>query len=147
MYVIFAGPPGTGKTTVIAALVSSLLATTSHSGFIITQSNVGSKNIAEKLVKAGIEDWVLLVAAEFMAGWCERIVAYSSLLSRLLIAAAASPQARTPLSRHTEATYHHIRQLQEHPNMQIHSMHDINAIKPGHHPSVTPHPNAVPHRR
>ena len=67
---IIKGPPGTGKTTVIAALISSLLAGSKHSGFIVAQSNVGTKNIAEKLVKAGIEDWILVVAEEFMSGWC-----------------------------------------------------------------------------
>ena len=66
---IIKGPPGTGKTTVIAAVVSSLLANSRHTGFIITQSNVGAKNIAEKLVTAGIQDWVLLVSSEYMKGW------------------------------------------------------------------------------
>lgn len=68
---IIKGPPGTGKTTVIAAVLSSLLAASHphHYGYIVTQSNVGAKNIAEKLVKAGIRDWVILVANEFMHDW------------------------------------------------------------------------------
>ena len=66
---IIKGPPGTGKTTVIAALLSSLLEGSRSTGFVVTQSNVGLKNIAEKLVRVGLTDWKLLVAADYMKGW------------------------------------------------------------------------------
>ena len=63
------GMGGTGKTTVIAALLSSLLEGSRSTGFVVTQSNVGLKNIAEKLVRVGLTDWKLLVAADYMKGW------------------------------------------------------------------------------
>ncbi|PAV16516.1 atp-dependent helicase nam7 [Pyrrhoderma noxium] len=72
---IVKGPPGTGKTTAIAAFISSLLRQPSSPSspaktiWVVAQSNVGVKNIADKLYKMNIPDWVLLVNSEFYQGW------------------------------------------------------------------------------
>jgi superfamily II DNA or RNA helicase len=49
--VLIHGPPGTGKTTVIAASVTSIMASPDKTNtlWLVTQSNVAVKNIAEKL--------------------------------------------------------------------------------------------------
>ncbi|KAI5122763.1 hypothetical protein M0805_009845 [Coniferiporia weirii] len=70
---IIKGPPGTGKTTIIAAYVSSILSQPKKTAWITAQTNVAAKNIAEKFLSAGISDWVLLVSAEFLEGWHEHL--------------------------------------------------------------------------
>ncbi len=66
---IVQGPPGTGKTSVIAAYVQTAL-DLGHSGiWLIAQSNVAVKNIAEKLLKVGFTAWRLLVSNDFKDGW------------------------------------------------------------------------------
>ncbi|KAG2110823.1 P-loop containing nucleoside triphosphate hydrolase protein [Suillus discolor] len=69
------GPPGTGKTTVIAASVNSMI----HSGpmertvWLVAQSNVAVKNIAEKLDKVGFRNFKLLVSKDFHYDWHEHL--------------------------------------------------------------------------
>ena len=69
--VMIHGPPGTGKTTVIAAAVTSFhYANRHHSVWIAAQSNVAVKNIAEKLYAVGFRDFKLLVSYDFHFDWC-----------------------------------------------------------------------------
>jgi AAA domain len=65
------GPPGTGKTTVIAAAVTSIMASRNHSStlWLIAQSNVAVKNIAEKLADIDFLDFKLLVSRDFHFDW------------------------------------------------------------------------------
>jgi len=67
------GPPGTGKTTVIAAAVTSFHhANRHHSVWIAAQSNVAVKNIAEKFCDVGFYGFKLLVSKDFHFDWCVR---------------------------------------------------------------------------
>ena len=65
------GPPGTGKTTVIAASVTSTMARpgNSNSIWIVAQSNVAIKNVAEKLAQTNFMDFKLLVSKDFHYDW------------------------------------------------------------------------------
>jgi len=63
------GPPGTGKTTVIATYVLSAIAAGQKGIWLMAQSNVAVKNIAEKLKNIGFENWKLIVAPEFQVDW------------------------------------------------------------------------------
>lgn len=63
------GPPGSGKTTVIAAFVHSATAAGLSGIWLVAQSNVAVKNIAEKLLKSGFTKWKLLLSKDFHAGW------------------------------------------------------------------------------
>ena len=63
------GPPGTGKTSVIAAFVQHALRLNKEGIWLIAQSNVAVKNIAEKLMSVGFENWKLLVSKDFHHGW------------------------------------------------------------------------------
>ncbi|KAF8206294.1 P-loop containing nucleoside triphosphate hydrolase protein [Mycena galopus ATCC 62051] len=58
------GPPGTGKTTVIAAVVASISASSARDQtiWLIAQSNVAVKNIAEKLASVDFLDFKLIVS-------------------------------------------------------------------------------------
>ncbi|CCM03092.1 uncharacterized protein FIBRA_05212 [Fibroporia radiculosa] len=67
------GPPGTGKTTVIAAYVSSAVAAGFTGIWLVAQTNVAVKNIAEKLVDVGFTNWKLLVSADFHIAWHEHL--------------------------------------------------------------------------
>lgn len=62
------GPPGTGKTTVIASIVQ-LTGGPLEALYIVAQSNVAIKNVAEKLVKVGFLDFKLVVSEEFYFEW------------------------------------------------------------------------------
>lgn len=67
------GPPGTGKTTVIAATVTSLMAFPSRRTiWLVAQSNVAVKNIAEKLADVSFLDFKLLVSKDFRYDWYVR---------------------------------------------------------------------------
>lgn len=66
---IIQGPPGTGKTSVIAAFVSSILEGSNRAVWLMAQSNVAVKNIAEKLVNSDIFGWKLITSTEFYDGW------------------------------------------------------------------------------
>jgi hypothetical protein len=61
------GPPGTGKTTTIAA-AAALWVSDKHPCWIIAQSNVGVKNIAEKLFEKKV-NFKLIVSQEFLFEW------------------------------------------------------------------------------
>ncbi|KAK0193842.1 P-loop containing nucleoside triphosphate hydrolase protein [Armillaria mellea] len=65
------GPPGTGKTSVIAAFVHCALAEGKSGIWLIAQSNVAVKNIAEKLIKTNFKEWKLLVSQDFHYDWHE----------------------------------------------------------------------------
>ncbi|KIK41898.1 hypothetical protein CY34DRAFT_178839 [Suillus luteus UH-Slu-Lm8-n1] len=69
------GPPGTGKTTVIAASVNSMINTgpMERTVWLVAQSNVAVKNIAEKLDKVGFRDFKLLVSKDFHYDWHEHL--------------------------------------------------------------------------
>ena len=59
------GPPGTGKTSTIAAALEGRKAT-----WVIAQSNVGVKNIARTLAKEKYKiDFKILVSKEFYVEW------------------------------------------------------------------------------
>lgn len=66
------GPPGTGKTTVIAAAVTSVMASSdiTHAVWLVAQSNVAVKNIAEKLASENFFDFKILVSKDFHFDWC-----------------------------------------------------------------------------
>ena len=63
----FTGPPGTGKTTTIAAAASTWVSYKIPC-WIIAQSNVGVKNIAEKFSRENIS-FKLIVSQEFLFEW------------------------------------------------------------------------------
>lgn len=63
------GPPGTGKTTVIATYVCSAIASGLSGIWLVAQSNVAVKNIAEKLADISFLNWKLLVSTDFHFGW------------------------------------------------------------------------------
>ena len=66
----YQGPPGTGKTTVISAVVQSkIIEHPSNTIWIIAQSNVAVKNVAEKLADSGFLDFKLLVSKDFHFDW------------------------------------------------------------------------------
>lgn len=69
------GPPGSGKTTVIAATVMSMMASqsASKSVWLVAQSNVAVKNIAEKLGDCGFLDFKLIVSKDFHFDWYANI--------------------------------------------------------------------------
>lgn len=50
---IIRGPPGTGKTTAIAAFISTILSCTIYSVCVIAESNNAIRNVGEKLIQAG----------------------------------------------------------------------------------------------
>jgi ATP/maltotriose-dependent transcriptional regulator MalT len=66
---VIQGPPGTGKTTVIASFVETAIAGGLSGIWLIAQSNVAVKNIAEKLADIGLTTWKLLVSRDFFEGW------------------------------------------------------------------------------
>lgn len=64
------GPPGTGKTTVIAASVIQLVNSGQSRGiWLIAQSNIAVKNIAEKLADVDFLDFKILVSEDFHFEW------------------------------------------------------------------------------
>lgn len=63
------GPPGTGKTSVIATFVLSSINAGRRGIWLVAQSNVAVKNIAEKLLKIGFTDFRLLVSKDFKYDW------------------------------------------------------------------------------
>ncbi|KAF8554639.1 hypothetical protein OG21DRAFT_1412197 [Imleria badia] len=70
---IIQGPPGTGKTTVIASYVLTAISAGRSGIWLIAQSNVAVKNIAEKLADFGLINWRLLVSNEFYEFWHEHL--------------------------------------------------------------------------
>jgi len=67
------GPPGTGKTTVIATYVISAIQAGQRGIWLMAQSNVAVKNIAEKLAKVGVFNFKLLVSRDFHFEWHEHL--------------------------------------------------------------------------
>lgn len=63
------GPPGTGKTTAIATYVLSAIKAGQRGIWLMAQSNVAVKNIAEKLAKLDFFDFKLLVSKNFHFEW------------------------------------------------------------------------------
>jgi AAA domain len=63
------GPPGTGKTTVIASYVLSAIHVGQRGIWLMSQSNVAVKNIAEKLAQLGFFKFKLLVSRDFYKEW------------------------------------------------------------------------------
>ncbi|KAL4064428.1 P-loop containing nucleoside triphosphate hydrolase protein [Scleroderma citrinum] len=73
---IIQGPPGTGKTTVIASYVLTAVGAGQTGIWLIAQSNIAVKNIAEKLADFGLTNWKLLVSSEFYEYWHEHLYAH-----------------------------------------------------------------------
>jgi hypothetical protein len=71
--VLIHGPPGTGKTTVIAATVTSVMSLSDSDSdrtlWLVAQSNVAVKNIAEKLASVDFVDFKVLVSKDFHFDW------------------------------------------------------------------------------
>ncbi len=63
------GPPGTGKTTVIATYVVNAIRAGQRGIWLMAQSNVAVKNIAEKLAKFEFFSFKLLVSQGFHYDW------------------------------------------------------------------------------
>jgi hypothetical protein len=63
----YTGPPGTGKTTTIAA-AAAIWVSRKLPCWIIAQSNVGVKNIAKTLFRREV-DFKLIVSQEFLLEW------------------------------------------------------------------------------
>ncbi|CDO73717.1 hypothetical protein BN946_scf185015.g45 [Trametes cinnabarina] len=70
---IIQGPPGTGKTTVIATFVASAVAAGAKGIWLMAQSNIAVKNIAEKLADVGFDKWRLLVSKDFQFDWHDHL--------------------------------------------------------------------------
>ena len=67
---IVQGPPGTGKTSVIASYVDFSVNSWNTKGiWLVAQSNVAVKNIAEKLISSGFTKWKILVSKDFHFDW------------------------------------------------------------------------------
>ncbi len=68
---VIQGPPGTGKTTVIAATVTSVMASIDRTRtlWLVAQSNVAVKNIAEKLASIEFLAFKILVSKDFHYDW------------------------------------------------------------------------------
>lgn len=91
---IIQGPPGTGKTAVIAAFTASSVAAGRSGIWLIAQSNVAVRNIAEKLDKIGFEPWRLLVSHDFHYDWFGIILLYGYTFADFLF-----------LNRHSDIYY------------------------------------------
>src|SRR6266540_452826 len=68
-FTIIQGPPGTGKTTVISSFVHLSIQLGRKGIWLVAESNVAVKNIAEKLLKDGFLNWKLLVSQDFRCDW------------------------------------------------------------------------------
>ncbi|KAJ4477314.1 P-loop containing nucleoside triphosphate hydrolase protein, partial [Lentinula aciculospora] len=72
--ILLRGPPGSGKTSVISRFVEIATASEHYPGiWLIAQSNIAVKNIAEKLVSVGYMKWRLLVSKDFIFDWHEHL--------------------------------------------------------------------------
>ncbi|KAF5367449.1 hypothetical protein D9758_003653 [Tetrapyrgos nigripes] len=72
--ILIRGPPGTGKTTVIASAVMSYMSSSrSPNLWLVARSNVAVKNIAEKLASVNFLDFRIIVASSFHLGWHEHL--------------------------------------------------------------------------
>ena len=68
------GPPGSGKTSVVAGFVQAIQdlskAEYGEGVYLIAQSNIAVKNMAEKLANSGFMQWKLIVSRDFHFDWC-----------------------------------------------------------------------------
>ncbi|KAH7884456.1 P-loop containing nucleoside triphosphate hydrolase protein [Phlebopus sp. FC_14] len=80
---IIQGPPGTGKTTVIASFVQTAIAAGKRGIWLIAQSNIAVKNIAEKLADFNLLNWKLLVSNQFYEFWHEHL--YTTIKTNTII--------------------------------------------------------------
>ena len=82
--ILIHGPPGTGKTTVIAATVTSVMSSSDNDRtlWLVAQSNVAVKNIAEKLASVDFVDFKILVSKDFHFDW--QVLFYFNPYSNLL---------------------------------------------------------------
>ncbi|KAL4260424.1 DNA2/NAM7 helicase-like C-terminal domain-containing protein [Pleurotus pulmonarius] len=71
--VVIQGPPGTGKTSVIANYVKTAITSGYRGLWLVAQSNVAVKNIAEKLISYEFTDFRLLVSRDFRYEWHEHL--------------------------------------------------------------------------
>lgn len=95
---IIQGPPGTGKTSVIASFVQIATQTGYDGIWLVAQSNVAVKNIAEKLLGVGFMDWKLLVSRDFHFEWCDlKKIQLSNLLMSVLGMNTFIPKFKTKL--------------------------------------------------
>ncbi|KAF8317738.1 P-loop containing nucleoside triphosphate hydrolase protein [Clavulina sp. PMI_390] len=76
------GPPGSGKTTMIASMVQWLYEQTKEPTYLITQSNVAVKNIAEKLENVGFINYKLIVSMDFKRDWHDHL--YERIKARVI---------------------------------------------------------------
>jgi hypothetical protein len=77
------GPPGTGKTSTISEAVK-IWNNNNVPVWIVAQSNVAVKNIAESLLKCEV-DFKLIVSKEFYVEWCSvlhKLIAFEQLRYR-----------------------------------------------------------------
>jgi hypothetical protein len=65
---VVVGPPGSGKTTVISAFARAM-AHFNQPVWLVSQSNVAVKNIAERLMRDDFMGWRLLISRDFVEGW------------------------------------------------------------------------------
>lgn len=89
---IIQGPPGTGKTSVIAAFVSFAIQAGYDGLWLVAQSNVAVKNIAEKLMDIGFLGWKLLVSKDFHFEWFVTILCYPQFSLRISLGMNTSMQ-------------------------------------------------------
>ncbi|KAL1696933.1 hypothetical protein GGG16DRAFT_42278 [Schizophyllum commune] len=81
--VLVQGPPGTGKTTVIAGAVESIVrGDGKRTVWLVAQSNVAVKNMAEKLADVGFLEFRVLVSKDFHHDWHEHL--YEKIEHRLI---------------------------------------------------------------
>ncbi|KAJ8474334.1 hypothetical protein ONZ45_g15986 [Pleurotus djamor] len=71
--VLIQGPPGTGKTSVIANFAIAAQNQQLHGIWLVAQSNMAVKNIAEKLVSYQYTDFRLLVSKDFRFEWHDHL--------------------------------------------------------------------------
>ncbi|KAF9021716.1 P-loop containing nucleoside triphosphate hydrolase protein, partial [Rhodocollybia butyracea] len=71
--ILIRGPPGSGKTSVISRFVEIAYSRDCPGIWLIAQSNVAVKNIAEKLASIGFMNWRLLISVDFHLDWHEHL--------------------------------------------------------------------------